>query len=137
VVTTKPQLTVDTRVASRCVIEPKLKFAALAVATITTSVALAAQARADDAAYIRLLDIGRVPYDTPNGALLMGAAVCQKLENGTLVDTMERSLMTGGRTVGEPDWTRAHADVLIGAAGVNLCPQILPMLRAYGPPFTS
>lgn len=75
-----------------------------------------APAHADDAAYIRLLDVGTVPYDTANGAVLMGVSVCRTLENGGSFDGVERSLMTGGGTVVKAEWTHAQADVGRGRA---------------------
>jgi hypothetical protein len=92
-------------------------------------------ARADEGAYVQLLDAGGVPYDTAAGAVLMGQAVCIALENGDSVERVEQSIMEGGRSAGKADWTKAQADWLISAAVIDLCPQEKGVLQAYGPPF--
>jgi hypothetical protein len=92
-------------------------------------------ARADESAYIKLLDVHGVPYETPTGAMLMGEAVCSSLENGTSVEHMKYSLMVGGRSGGGADWPKDQADWLISAAALDLCPQDQGVLKAYGPPF--
>lgn len=92
-------------------------------------------ARADETAYVALLDTGNVPYETPAGAVLMGNGVCTALGLGRSVDQVEHGLMVGGRSAGETDWTKAQADWLISAAVLDLCPQEQQLLRAYGPPF--
>jgi hypothetical protein len=92
-------------------------------------------ARADESAYVALLDTGGVPYDTPAGAVLMGMSVCASLQSGHSVEHNEHALMVGGRSAGQPDWTKAQADWLISAAVLDLCPQEQGVLREYGPPF--
>ena len=63
------------------------------------------------------------------GAVLMGQGVCTSLESGGSVEHNEHALMVGGRSVGEPDWTKDQADWLISAAVVNLCPQMQDALN--------
>jgi Protein of unknown function (DUF732) len=92
-------------------------------------------ARADESDYVKLLDVGGVPYDTPAGAVLMGRGVCTALESGNRVEGIEHGLMVGGRSAGEPDWTKMQADWLISAAVLDLCPQMQGVLKSYGPPF--
>lgn len=112
------------------------KVAALAAAACASMLVLGSGiARADESAYIQLLDAGNVPYDTPAGAVLMGQGVCSSLENVGSVDGIEHAIMVGGRSAGEADWTKAQADWLISAAVIDLCPQKKGVLKSYGPPF--
>lgn len=53
------------------------KVAALAAGASASMLVLGSGiARADESAYIQLLDVGGIPYDTPAGAVLMGHTVC-------------------------------------------------------------
>lgn len=53
------------------------KVAALAAGASASMLVLGSGiARADESAYIQILDVGGVPYDTPAGAVLMGQGVC-------------------------------------------------------------
>jgi hypothetical protein len=110
------------------------KVAALA-AGVSASIFVVASgiARADESAYVHLLDLGSVPYDTPAGALLMGQAVCTSLENGGSVEHNEHALMVGGRSAAEADWTKDQADWLISAAVIDLCPQDKGVPQASNP----
>jgi Protein of unknown function (DUF732) len=110
------------------------RVAALA-AGVFASMLAPGVAGADDGGYVELLDAGNVPYDTPAGAVLMGRAVCSSLESGGTVEHNEHSLLVGGESVGEADWTKLQAGWLIAAAVKELCPQEQGVLKAYGPPF--
>jgi hypothetical protein len=69
-------------------------------------------AHADESAYVKQLDVGGIPYDTPAGAVLMGQAVCTSLENGGGVPLFGgqaccRSILgVGGVTAGRSEGDR-------------------------------
>lgn len=112
------------------------KAATLAAGVAASTLVLGCgTARADEDSYIKMLDIGGVPYETHSGAVLMGEAVCTSLEAGKGIEHLEYSLMVGGRSGGGADWTKDQADLLITAAVVGLCPQEQGVLKAWGPPF--
>jgi hypothetical protein len=47
--------------------------------------------------------------DTPAGAVVMGRTTCSSLESGGTIEHNEHSLMVGGESVGEADWTKLQA----------------------------
>jgi Protein of unknown function (DUF732) len=115
---------------------PYRKAAALAAGVSASMLVLGSgTARADESSYIQMLDVGSVPYDTPAGAVLMGNTACRILESAGSIEKLEHSLMVGGRSAGEADWTKTQADWLISASVVGLRPQMTDVLKAYGPPF--
>ncbi|OBK15747.1 DUF732 domain-containing protein [Mycobacterium asiaticum] len=119
----------------RLIHRPKALFVAACFVACLAWTAPLAHADPDLAAYVEMLDIGGVPYDTPAGAVLMGQGVCTALADDRGIDAVEHGLMVGGRSAGEADWTKDQADWLITAAVADLCPQERAVLKAYGPPF--
>lgn len=84
----------------------------------------AAPAVADENDYIALLDGQDVTYSSPESAIGIGQGICQAFDSGTSLPRIINALHQRG-------WeTPREQAVIIGSAGIALCPSIGPIIRS-------
>jgi hypothetical protein len=88
---------------------------AAAAAVITAPIA---QADADPAVYLAVLDTSGVQYPSASKAVELGTAVCTDLRNGATIVSEGQDLVTSSRG----SITSHDAGVIIGASAAALCP---------------
>lgn len=96
---------------------------------LVTSIVLAAPADADEYDYVSVLDSSGIYYSSISDVIDMGKQLCSVGRRAPLTGTAMRQgfaavLSGGGYTSG------TEAAIIIQAAAENMCPDILPRMRA-------
>jgi hypothetical protein len=92
-----------------------------ASAAVAVAVVFAAPAHADadaDAKFIQGLDIGQIPYEDPDFAVLLGHLVCMRLSGATGTYPTTFDYVRGAH----PAWTDSQNGYFIALAVTAYCP---------------
>ena len=96
----------------------------LALATPIAALALAAPAHADQYDYVSVLDNEGVYYDSISDVIDLGKMTCRILRSGSELPVAARNIASAG-------YRGYEIGVVVQSAASNMCPDVLPALRAF------